>query len=343
MPGDVIQGHRYSVAVAKQSAQGTPATVADYTIPASAIDLLPRETREDFESLDGNAYNPGQFKSRADGSGSIDFFSFPDSIGRLVTASLGSDTVTGGSDPWTHTMVSNNTPQWLTIWVNRPLAGASNEWDRYADCLIRAVDLQWASGKLLMTHCEILAMKARTKATAPTGGVTNVLNATANKYIWSAPTLKMDFAATPAVTPIDNLTSFVLHFGYDNASFEQTDQLTPSYRDLGRWNVSLSADFLIQDWAAYYATNFGALAPAANTDQSQLVLSGSLDFLIGTDPVNANRTLQAQVPAMEFSITPPPPDPSGKGLRASLTGKLEKPASGQPLTIIAKNAVSAAN
>src|SRR5262245_2572832 len=315
---DVLQGHRFQIAIAKQTAEGTAASTAEYAIPGSALDLLPREERVDYESLDGNAFNPGQYKSRSDVSGSVDLFSMPASLGRLITSALGQDTVTGGSDPFTHTMVSNNAPLWNTIWINRPLAGGSSEWDKYTDCLIKSVDLQYTSGRLLVAHLEVLGKKSTVKATAPTITTTEVLNAATPKHTWAAPTLKLDLNATPATTAITNLASFVLHFGYDDATFEQTDSLTPSYRDLGRWPVSLSADFIMQDWNAVYTTFYGALSPGANTDVSITVLAGALDFTIGTDPVNTNRTLQIQVPAMEFAIEYPTPDPAGKGLRSSL-------------------------
>lgn len=338
--GDVLQGHRFKFAIAKQTAEGSAASTAEYAIPGASLDFLPREERVDYESLDGNAYNPGQYKSRSDASGVVELFSIPGSLGRLVTAHLGQDTVTGTTN-FTHTIISNNSPHWNTCWLNIPLAGGSSEWLKMVDTLVKSIDFQYTAGRLMTVRADLLAKKAVVKATAPTITTTEELNATTNKHTWAAPTLKLDLATTPASTSITNLASFVIHLGYDNATFEQTDQLTPTFRDLGRWTASFSAEFLLSDWTGLYTTFYGAAAPGANTDPSITVLSGSLDFTVGTDPVNANRTLQIQMPAVEFAFTAPTPDRSGKGLRSTVTGSLEKPASGEPVTVIVKNGVSA--
>jgi hypothetical protein len=341
---DVLAGHRFATAFGVQSAEGTAVANPEYQVPVYGGALRPHENRTPFQVADGATYDPGEYKSMAWGEGSIDFAAFTDSVGRLFKAHLGSDTKTGAGDPWTHTMISNNTPEWLTFWTQRPLAGASVEWDRFVDCLVKTVEVQYVSGQLLRIHADVLSKVPRTKATTPVPVVTNVLDSATNKFTWAAPTMKLDLDATPATTTLNpsNFQSFTIHMGYDSAAFQQTDQLTPGFRDLGRWTVSMSGTYLLQNWDAYYATFFGAKAPAANTDVSATVVRGSLDFLLGTDPVNANRTLQIQIPEILFSVDSPDPDVSGAGIKLDISGKLQRPASGQPLTVILKNGIATA-
>jgi hypothetical protein len=335
---DVIQGHKFLNAFAKQSVEGTAVTTMEYAVPAYSDIVKPNEDRTPFEVMDGNAYRTGQFKSRADAGGTVELASFPDSIGRLLTAHLGSDTVTGTTN-LTHTIVFNNTPQWLTWFTQRPLTGASVEWDKFTDCLVKTVELRYVAGQLFRVYVEILGKKATGNVSAPTITTTNVLTSAAKKHTWAGATLKLDVDATPAVTAINNLKSFVIHMGYDNASLEQTENLTPDFRDLGVWNLSMSADFLVQDWAAYKATYFGSKT-ASNADSSPLVIAGALDFTIPTDPTDANSTLQVLMPAVDFSLEAPAGDVSGKGLVVSLAGVTEQNAT--PITCKVKNQVAAA-
>src|SRR5438309_2292841 len=78
----------------------------------------------------------------------------------LVTAALGSDAITGAGDPYTHTITSNNSPQWLGLWTKRPLTGASVEWDKFDDCFIKGITIQYAAGKLLQVQCDFLGRLA---------------------------------------------------------------------------------------------------------------------------------------------------------------------------------------
>lgn len=338
---DLIQGHKFQTGIAKQSAAGTPATVAEFAIPAYGGAMKPQESRTPFEVIDGNAYRPGQYKDKAWVGGTVTFQSFPDSLGRLVTAHMGSDTVTGTTN-FTHTIVSNNAPQWLTLWTQRPLVGASTEWDKYEDCFMKSIELQYSAGQLFRVQCEVLGRLGTTTVTAPTITTTNILDSVGPYHTWAGATILLDLDATPAATALGNLQNFVIHMGYDGADVVQTQNLTADFRDIGLWTVTMSADFVMSDWAAFKATYFGSKT-ASNAAQSATVLAGALDFTIQTSPtVDANKIVQIKMPAVDFSLDAPDPDVSGKGLKTTLTGVLQKPTSGAPMTVLVKNLVSAA-
>lgn len=339
---DVIAGHRYQTALAKQSAAGTAATVAEFAIPAYGGIVSPMENRTPFEILDGSAYSSGEFKDKAWSSGSVQFQSFPDSIGRLLTAHLGSDTMTGAGADKTHTIVFNGAPQWLTVWGQRPLTGTSVEWDRYMDSFIKSIELQYVAGSLFRAECEFLSRIGTVNVTAPTITTSNVLDAAGPYHTWAGADIKMDLATTPATTVVANLQSFTIKMSYDGADLLQTQNLTADFRDLQKWKVEMSGDFIVSDWAAYKNTFFGS-ATASNVDQSAVVTVGSLDVLVKTGPtVDALKSVQVKIPAITLSLEAPSPNVSGEGLKASMTGKLAKPASGAPVTAIVLNQVTPA-
>ncbi len=341
MPG-LAFGHKFEIAVAKQTAEGTPATTADYSIPVFSGIMNPGEERAQHDATGPEAYRPGSFKKRADAGGSPVFGCFPNSLGRLAFGHLGSDTVTGSVDPWTHTMIRADNMPWETIWAKRPKVDGTFQWDRFEDAFFKSLEWQWATGMPLRVATEILAKKGRVDVAAPTVTTTNKYDNAEKWHHSIASTLKLDLDTTPAATQIRNVQSFTLRAAYADATLEQTDELHPRFRDLGLWSTGFSADVLLEDYAAYKATFFGSKT-ATDVPQSGTILVGAIDFTIDVGPAaDANRTLQFLLPAQEFFLTPPEVDPSGKGLRATLTAALAKPASGEPFTLKLKNALSAA-
>jgi hypothetical protein len=342
---NVIQGHTYLVAFAKQSAAGTPATTYDFITPIYGGLIKPSQDIQDFEVADGDPFRPGRYKQRGWAAGQIEFAAFPDSTARLIGAHLGADAKSGSSDPWTH-VITRNVPQWMTFWTRRTLSDGSFKWDRYDDALVKGIDITSGNGEMLKCVADVLAVNATTDVTAPSGtatplGVTNILDNTGPWYTWLGGTLKFDVSATPAVTQVHNMESWTFHMGYDDAELVWTDQLVASFRDLGQWKVGLSGDFILQDYSFLNAVYYGAAAPAANTTLQQSIPQGSLDFTIAVGPTaDANRTMRIQAPALNFNSEYPDVDVSGKGLRASMTASLTKPASGEPVTVTIKNALS---
>lgn len=340
---NVATGHRYKVAIAKQTAEGTPATSPDYIIPAYSGGLAPVQNRQRHEVADGNAYRPGGFIQRAHVEGSVELACFPNSIGRILMGHLASDTLSGIADPWTHTMVRADNQPWHTVWIARPKPDATLHWDRFEDCLIPSIEFGWAAGVPLRCSVRIVGKAAvGNLAAAPAGGVENKLDNSEVFYTAIGSVLNLDLDATPAVTRVRNIESFTMRFAYEGLELVQTDELTPRFRDSGLWTVGFSADALLENYESYLATFFGSKSAAAAA-LSGTIVSGSLDFLFNTAPtVNANRTLQVKLPALEYAVTAPDIDASGRGVRVGLTAEVQRPAAGDPLTTILKNAVSTA-
>ena len=340
-----IPTHKFKFALAKQSAEGTPATVAEYAIPAYAGDAGPEEARANHDVVDGNAWRPGEYKQRLWASGAFEFAAFPDSLPRIISAHAGAanDTVTGGADPYTHTQVRKDSPQYHTVWVARPKTDGTFEWDKLVDCLFKSIEFRYASGQLLHVAVELLGMSAVGNATGPTITTTNQITAADHGFTSIGATMLLDLATTPAATAYRKLESATVRLDYTGMALNWTDSLTPRYFEQGRWEVSFTATGVAEDWTEFNQTFYGSAAPSANTAGSALTTRGALDFTFPIAPTaNANRTFQIIVPEIQFSVTRPAADPGGGGLRYAMRGILQSPASGEPVTLKTKNAVATA-
>lgn len=339
---NTAQGHNWKFQFAKQDAEGTAETTADYQVPSFGGTILPVQQTQQYEVADGNPYRPGLFKLEGHVEGSPILPSFPDSGGMLSYLHLGTDTITGAADPWTHDLTRAATQPWATFWVHKPEPAGTYDIDQWFDCRVKAVEIQGEQGQPIRLASEILGKRASNDASAPTVTTTNVLDGTEKHHSMVGAVLDLDLDTTPAATQIRNVTSFTVRMDYPNLTFLQTDEFRPRYVDQGLWEVSFSADLILEDYASYKNTFFGSKT-ATGQDLSQTFPAGALDFTLTTAPTaDANRTLQIQIPAMYFTATPPEPDISGAGLRVSLAGTLKQPAAGEPITVTYLNDVSVA-
>lgn len=108
----------------KQSAKGTPATAATTTVGYNQPKLVTGElsakkTYGQEEFIDGSRFaSPSMFTDTVGGAvGSPIIQAQPENCGLFYAQILGSDVVTGGSDPYTHTIASSGTAgAWGTWW-----------------------------------------------------------------------------------------------------------------------------------------------------------------------------------------------------------------------------------
>ena len=338
MPNTAL-GTLYRLGIAKNAAEGTAAGTATYDIQLYSGDVHPSEVRNRHEATDTLGYRRGGYKSRAHVEGSPVFPSFPDAVGLLLTGHFGADTIAGTVDPYSHVITRSN-PLWHTVWMARPKNDATVSWERHDDVLIKAVELRGTAGNPIQVACELLGKSSEATVSAPTITTTNRLDNTGPYHTMIGATLDLDLDATPGTTQVRNISSFTLRFAYDNMDLIQTDELTPRFQDRGLWMVGFSADIVLADYTEYLNTFFGSKTASAQAN-SQSIVRGAIDFTLPVGPsADADRTLQAVCPALEFSLTPPEPDVSGAAVTATLTAELQHPASGEPATVTLKNAVS---
>lgn len=336
--GNLAPAHKFKIGVAKQASEGTPAAAPEFYIPAYGGDIMPTEVRNRHEVADGLPYRPGGYKSMGRWEGSPQFACFPDSLGRLIHGHFGVDTLSGAGDPYLHAETRSDSQPWHTFWKASPKPDGTFIWERFDDGLIKALEFAWAAGQPLRVTAELIGKAARGNVAAPVGGTTNKLDNSESWFTSIAAVLLMDIDDTPAATQKRNVESFTLRFAYDELDLIQTDEFNPRFRDPGLWTIGFSADTLLEDYEAYLATFYGA-KDAADAVQSLVIPAGSANLTFQVAPeVDADRTLQALLPSLEYTASVPGLDVSGRALRETLTAVVQQPASGEPATLKLKNA-----
>lgn len=335
-----IPSNQYKFSLGKQSALGTPVANPDYQIPVYDADIGPMEERVDLELINGQAFLPGKYKPRAWFEGDVTWASHPDSLPRLLAWHFGtsSDTVTGAGDPRTHTFARKDVLLPHTFWVGRPVAGGTFEYDKGIDTFCTKLDFIYESGQLFKIGTHAVGASVLGNATAPTPTNTIAIPSAGNfGHTWAGATLKLDLAATPSTTTITNLKTFTISCEYPNFVMDNTQNLNPDFYSQGLWSLSFEAEFILQNWNAYNHTFYGTASPGANTAQSSSAPSGALAFTIAQEPASANRTVQIDIPYIQYELARPTPNPDGSGITATMSGNLSLPASGEPITPAVKN------
>jgi hypothetical protein len=341
-----IPSNLYKFSLGKQSAWGTPVANPDYQIPVYEADIGPTEERQELALIEGQAFLPGKYKSKAWFEGDVTWAAHPDSNSRLFAAHFGtsSDTMTGAGDPRTHTFARKDTPLPHTMWVGRPVAGGTFEYDKGIDCVATQLVFQYTASELFKISTHIIGASTLGVATAPTPATTLFIPTSGNfGHTWARAVLKLDLAATPATTTITNLKSFTITSSYDSATFEATQNLNPEFYNQGLWSLSFEAEFIFANWQAYNNTFYGSASPSANAPQSSTAPSGALIFQIDQEPTAiATRALTITIPYIQYELGRPTPNADGSGITATMSGTLSQPPSGEPITVVQLTSIATA-
>lgn len=144
----VIESGIGSLNYGKQSAKGTPAVAATTTVGYNRPkwfdgQLGPKQTLGQEEYVDGQRWaSASQYIDTVGGMvGTITIQSQPENAGLFAAQILGVDTVTGSSDPYTHTITSAGSSGPWGTWWQKVGAAVGPEREMYSDSKI---------GKLLM-------------------------------------------------------------------------------------------------------------------------------------------------------------------------------------------------
>src|SRR5678815_120731 len=243
--------------------------------------------------IEGQAFLPGEYKTKAWFEGDAEFASHPDSNGRILAAHFGTlaDTVTG-TTPKIHTFARKDAPAYHTFWSTRPVAGGTFEHDKGVNVVVSELKFQYTNGELFKLGTHLLGSSTVGVATAPTP--TNTIFVPTSGlfgHTWARAVIKLDLATTPAATTVTNFKSFTITSSYE-AEYIATQALNPTYYSQGLWSLTMEAEFIVADWAAYNTTFYGSASPGANAPQSSNAVSGAFDALIDHEPTDANKTLQ---------------------------------------------------
>lgn len=161
----------------KQSAKGTKATAATTTVGYNrpkwvSGQLAAKKILGSEEYLDGNRFgSPSPFTDRVGGDvGSVVIQAQAENAGLFAAQILGSDTVTGSGDPYTHGLIPHAVPPatggpYMT--VERGFAGTELI-DRVQDCVIDQIEIEGEAGRPIMFTLTMQGIKSEAQSSAAT-------------------------------------------------------------------------------------------------------------------------------------------------------------------------------
>lgn len=261
----------------RQSAKGTIATAATTTVGYDRPKwkdggLTPGVKLGSEEYIDGQRFaSPTSFVDQVGGEvGSLTLQMQPENVGLYAAAILGVDTVTGSSDPYTHTITSaGTTGQWGTWWQSVGSA-VGPEKEVYFDAKISRMQLTSTTGdKVLHGMLDIQALMAgRTYSTAPAK-----TENTSDPYLHTEATgsFVVDSLTINEVTEatLDVDTQMKPFFG---------DNVAPVQLIEGKGLITRTIKTIVTDGtlAKFQKAVYGSASPSAGTDPTSTVFYGSI-------------------------------------------------------------------
>ena len=142
---------------------------------------------------------------------------------------------------------------------------------------------------------------------------------------------------SPPGTALTNVQNIKIEWAR-NASAEATaDSALVTNIAQGLVTPSVTMTWLWADWLAFNANYFGA---TGGTTLSGVQVTGALE-VFWKHSISATSTLKMYVPAMVFAAEMPEPNPDGSPLRVAVTGRVQKPTSGDHIVPTLTNNVNA--
>ncbi len=282
----------------RQSAKGTKATAATITVGYDRIKWTgdaPLKVNKKLgakEYVDGQRFgSPTRFTDSVGGEvGMIGFHAQPENVGLYSAAILGVDTVTGASDPYTHTSTSaGTTGQWGTWWQKVGSAVGPVRlmfWDS------KVAKLTYTSNfadKVLTGELDIQALSAEVYSTDPAK-----TEATSDPYLHTeaAGAFTLDSLVVPevneAVTTID--TKMSPYFG---------DNITPIHLIEGKGAITQSMKAITtgDTIGKFNKAVFGTATPSAGAVPVKDVFSAATSIVYTR---SATRTFSIICPKVDI-------------------------------------------
>lgn len=166
--------------MAPQSGKGIPAAAPEFFLKAIGGALSPKRTTGQTLTGDGTVFSDGfEYVAGIDAGGSLQVAGQPIAIGALVDAVFGTDTKTGGGDPYSHALVPNQASggtTWYTFWKR-----VDDYWELYPDAKVTELLIEASVDKRLMQATATIMSGAATQCiTAPSSA-----SAETEAFIWS--------------------------------------------------------------------------------------------------------------------------------------------------------------
>jgi hypothetical protein len=309
-----------TIAIGKQSAKGTPASVPTVKFrTAGAPSIMPIKDRARLNMTDSGRDGGDSYTSQMRIEGSFPVYMHPDGLGMVFGACLGTVVESGTTPNYTHTITPGNDMLWVTIW--RMVGGVITE--RYEDCKITSIQIESTAGSPPVMTIGVIGLTATFEATD------TVLSA-----ITTFPYLHMDACNRIKFDTIDYRIGRV-SLGIENgAAGFQADCYTFSDIDPGNREVTLAALLRFGGPTTFPKYREHYYGSDAGTTLSAVVATHAFEI---TYYSSANLSCQILLPQVRFAAVPVNADPGGDPIEIDLTTIVEKPAASPIMSVVIKD------
>jgi hypothetical protein len=335
----ITPANNYVLGIHKQSAEGTVGTVADYSVPVYGERPEPTYDVGQIAVTDASSVAADTYKKPSSWSlANATFPAFDNALGTFIVGLYGTDTASGSAPSKLHTFTGLGAAQpWMSFYGRWP--GAGTKYHTFGKGIVTGLTFGStdAGGPLevgISAMGQTVTDEASTVTTAATLADGYFGLQVAGSYI------KFDYD-TPNVAPsvaLTNVTDLKIELSRNASAVPTADSATVSNISQGLLTPSMSFTMLWTDWQAFNANYFGAVA---GTTLSGTQVTGAIEIL-WKHSVSATSTLKIYIPAMVYDAKMPQPNPDGSPMTVPVTGRVQKPSSGEHVQVFLTNNVTPA-
>lgn len=316
------------VGIAKQTAKGTPAAQPTFVFGVGSGKVVESKLTETPVALTfSSRMSEATVREQLVPGGTWDTMGFSRSLGLLLLAALGTDVVTGSSDPYTHTITAPTADvNWLTLFGRY-----GTDYVSIADCKLDSLKLDWALGALkvsavLMGITMTLGLSAWTPTNTDDATVPGML------YESGAGAANMQLNGANArimkgtITISNGLKAIVPSY-----------KVTPDDFEVGEQTAQLAATVVPDDLTLYKTILTGS---GAGTTPQSVPYYGSFSAKFIEAVTSANHDLTISANRVSMLIDFPDANPKGGSAQLAVAGNIWDPRTGAAaLTAVLRNAI----
>lgn len=334
----VIESGIGTINYGRQSAKGTPATAATTTVGYdqpkwAGGHLSPNKKLGNAEFIDGSRFgSPSTYTDAVGGEvGSLSLQLQPENAGLYAAAILGVDTVTGASDPYTHTITSAGTSGHWATWWQKVGSSVGPERQRFSDSKIAKLALSSTfADKVLKADLDIQSLSAAQTFSTDAAKSQN----TSDPYFHTEATGTFSVDSTV----INEVTESMLEIDTQMKPF-YGDSIAPLQLIEGKGLITNSVKSIVTDdtLGKFRKAVYNAASPSSGTDPNSAVFYAAISQ---TYTRSATRTLSISAPrvAIDPATMNVAPKPEGGEIELTLGGTALKNGATAALTIVALSA-----
>jgi hypothetical protein len=306
--------------MAKQTAFGSPASSPTHRwLLNGSPSLAVTRNIQRFELTDSSRAPGNSYVASVGVAGDVPLLAHPQGMSILFGGVLGASADSGSTPNYTHTATPSSDTPYFTCWR----MVANGIFERFDNVKIDSLSLEGSAGAPIGITLSLIGTSATFLASDP------VLDALDDRgYIYYEADSAIDIDAVART-----IHSFTFSIS-NNMSAYQADKLYASSVDPGSLDVSMSFSTRYEGPTSFPKYREWMYGSDAGTTLSSTISTHAADVTWTRD---ANTSFQVLMPQFTYVEMPIQPDPGGDPLSIDVTAFVEKPTSGEMITVVTKD------